>query len=161
MTRGNYTHKAAVIFAQVGIVLIVLSGCADLLQDFAFAPFFQPWSILHVLFGLLLSGQVYLRFSYVTRHGQPTSPAGIRTFVRRQSRFIYLILYGLAGLDLVLQGARVNAGPRPVPWEPLDNFKIYLFFGVTALCVVRALATLRNYAVRNRCVFADYLELSN
>ncbi len=121
---------------------VLIAGCAE----------------LHLAFGMLLCGFVTLRFVHHSRAARSGEGGDPRELMRRMSRTLYLILYGVLLMKLMTGltsfswhdaglicswSPRFQAAPKLTFIECGERFRIELLWGVIALCLIRVVAASR------------------
>jgi len=120
--------------------LLVLAGLLSLIHDTWMKPGPAAWLNAHFLFGALLCAWVVVRYYRRIRRIPRMQPSDIREFSRHLSRLVYLLLYLLMLFSLTVRFLRYLVH-RPAIGS-VEDFQVYLAFGVLALVIIHALAAL-------------------
>jgi cytochrome b561 len=136
----------------------VLIGVLGLLGVSWLRQLLESWINIHVLFGLLLCGLVFVRYRWRVEHSPRAAPAAadIRELSRHLSRVVYLSLYAVIGLRQIIgilntlwHGGAVGFslfdehsqfGPDHAGFNSKDDFQLFLASGLVTLVFVRFLA---------------------
>lgn len=121
----------------VGLSITGAIGAAGALRDTWPAFFNWPPVDFHALFGTLLCAVIIRRF-HRDKH-VPWSRDDLLALRLGLSRAVYILLYGIFGLELLM---RIAAHPAGAALTPPEGLRIYLAYGSVALLVIRASAAL-------------------
>ncbi len=131
-------------------LLVFIIGMAALLGDSLKLP--QPRILnVHLLFGAVLLA-VVVRCLFIHSHSLRDSRSEqFYLYTRRLARQVYILLYVMAGVRLCLYGIEAAAAgnghrifgnlARP---GSLDDFHVYLGYGLAAACLIRGTAMFAN-----------------
>jgi hypothetical protein len=142
---------------EAGVALFVLVvGTAGLMAPSWPRQLIDSWINIHLLFGLLLSGWVVVRFQRCVGVSPSLLPADVRGLSRQVSRIVYCVLYGVIGLkqtisivsslwhggavDFSLFDERLRHGPDTREFDLHDDFQLFLASGLIPLFIVRVMA---------------------
>jgi cytochrome b561 len=142
---------------EVGLALLLLViGTAGLMTPSWPRQRVDSWINIHLLFGLLLSSWVVVRFQRSVRVSPCLLPADVRGLSRELSRIVYCVLYGVIGLtlgigivsslwhgaavDFSLFSASLRHGPDTADFDLHDDFPQFLASGLMPLVIVRVMA---------------------
>jgi hypothetical protein len=121
---------------QAGVLigtLVVLSGLGALACDFLRVP--QPKILdVHWLFGAVLLAAVAWSLRKAWRSPEGFDAGRFYICARRLARWVYLLLYFMAAVRISLY---LSGGPT------LDDFQVYIGFGLLAVCLIRVCAMFR------------------
>jgi cytochrome b561 len=136
-------------------LIAVVIGVAGLLGASWPRQMLESWINIHVLFGLLLCGLVFVRCRWCVGHSPGRLPRDIRGLTRHLSHTVYLLLYLVIGVreaigifnslshggvaDFGLFDDHFLNGPDHSNWNPKDDFQLFISSGLIALMFVRVL----------------------
>lgn len=129
----------------VGLSITGAIGAAGALRDTWPEVLNWPPVDFHALFGVLLCAVIIRRF-----HRDQLIPCtrdDLRALRRRLSRAVYILLYGVFGLELL---TRVATHPAGAALAAPEGLRTYLAYGAAALLVIRASAALSARRPRAR-----------
>ena len=134
------------------MILVVAAGVLGLYGDSEPGRLLAQWFNVQALFGLLLWALVLGRFYGRVNYGPPLPAADIGRLSRHLSRMVYLLLYSILGLrQLIALGIFIAHGgtfdfglfhltPDRGIFEPTEEFRVFLVYGLLALVIIRVLA---------------------
>jgi cytochrome b561 len=167
---GEYNENWAIVVRWVTALVVLVVGIFGLLRDSWAKPALESWFNVHALFGLLLCLSVVARFYWGLRRPALVSPIDLDAFTRHLSRMVYLLLYGLMGAKQLIGIATFlwHGGTFDFGWfqvnpriahhrtifASVEDFQVYLAYGVLALIIIHVLAAVWRHRRRARCADA-------
>ncbi len=121
-------------------LLVLVVGVLGLSHDCWAGAAAASWMNLHALFGMLLWVTVVARFCGRMHREPRMLPIDIRTYSRRLSRLVYLLLYVLLAFSLII--GILHRAPHRTFIAPAEDFQGYLAYGIVALVTIRAMSAL-------------------
>jgi hypothetical protein len=127
---------------------VLLIGLGGLACDFLRVPKEQSLNV-HLLFGAVLLVAVTLGLFRAWHPPEGFDAGRFYTGARRLARWVYRLLYFMAGVRIclyVIDAGVLNRGLKAFSdlsaGHTLDDFQVYIGFGLLAVCLIRVCAML-------------------
>lgn len=153
--RRPYTRVRIYVPEACAALLVVAIGTAGLIAHSWPRQMVESWINIHLLFGLLLSGWLMIRYQRRVNQLPAMLPADARVLSRQLSYIVYCVLYGVVGLKLCIgivtslwHGGAVNFslfdeslrhGPDTRVFDVRDDFQLFLASGLVPLVILRVM----------------------
>jgi hypothetical protein len=139
--------KAASGAQRLLAIVVFVVGVFGQLHDSWANPTQSSGFNVHALFGFLLCGSIVVRF-FGRLAGfaspAPLSPQEVGALTRRLTRLVYLLLYSLLGAKEIV--GIVKSLRQGGAIMHLEDFQIYLAYGLLALIIIRICGATETYA---------------